>query len=351
MMKFLFLFLVLTPNLFAVPLALEADKIHADKIKEQKIIKGIKRICLEKYPDAYNPSILKIKEGFLLSFRYVPDRFKSFSYIGIVKLNENLDVISEPVLLDTKFDYLLDSQAEDARLFRYDDKIYLIYNDCPNEVWLGFESQRRDMYMVELKTEGERFVLSKPLKLVHAKKYPTTKVQKNWVPFEWNGQLFLTYSINPHEVLWVDYESGMCHSVFETNLYLNWNYGPLRGSAPPQIVDGEYLSFFHSCIQTVSPATRGEKLWHYYMGAYSFSKSPPFHLTSMSPYPITTKGFYTYLLSWKRVIFPGGFEVIGNNIYLAYGRDDWEIWIATLDKNELKASMVPVYVIDENIFE
>jgi predicted GH43/DUF377 family glycosyl hydrolase len=42
------------------------------------------------------------------------------------------------------------------------------------------------------------------------------------------------------------------------------------------------------------------------------------------------------------VIFPGGFVVIDPYIYVAYGKDDHEMWIAPIDKAELKKALKPV---------
>lgn len=330
----------------------EIDLYNLNEIKDKKIITATKRIYFEKYADAYNPSILKVDGGFLMSFRYSPERYTKGweSFIYVVKLNENLDPISEPQVLDCRFGNPIPSQSEDARLFSYRNKIYLIYNDNEEEVWYNYD-QRRDMYMAELKQDGDSYCLERPIKLKHGKNYPGVKAEKNWVPFEWNDQLFITYTINPHEVLLPDLATGICHPIFETSSYMNWIYGPLRGSAPPQLVDGEYLSFFHSSCYCKSPASKGEMVWHYFIGAYTFAANPPFELTRMTPFPLVTKGFYTYLIYWKRVIFPGGFAVSGNNIYLAYGKDDWEIWIATIDKKELFREMQKLHTVDSNIFD
>lgn len=44
----------------------------------------------------------------------------------------------------------------------------------------------------------------------------------------------------------------------------------------------------------------------------------------------------------KRVIFPSGFVVSGDVIYVSYGKDDLEIWIASIDKKRLQDCLVPV---------
>ena len=78
------------------------------------------------------------------------------------------------------------------------------------------------------------------------------------------------------------------------------------------------------------------------MGAYTFSAEPPFHITQMTALPIFTEEFYSPSFYYKKVVFPGGFVESGPFIYLAYGKDDSEIWIATLDKQALKNALTPL---------
>jgi hypothetical protein len=198
------------------------------------------------------------------------------------------------------------------------------------------------MYLAELFVENNHFQLSDATRLIHVTKYRNTLWQKNWSPFEWNGNILISYTINPHEVLTPNLKNGSCQTTFTTEKSVSWNYGSLRGSTPAQLVDGEYLAFFHSGTVISSASSDYNEMWHYFMGAYTFSAQPPFDLTAMSPEPIDAEGFYTYSSYQKRVIYPGGFVVEGNDIYLAYGKDDSEVWIATLDLNELKQSMVPL---------
>jgi predicted GH43/DUF377 family glycosyl hydrolase len=95
---------------------------------------------------------------------------------------------------------------------------------------------------------------------------------------------------------------------------------------------------------TRSEASNGVMMYHYYMGAYTFSAEPPFNILSASIAPIVGKDFYTSSTREKRVIFPGGFVVVGPSIYVAYGKDDCEIWVAILDKAKLMRSLRPVEV-------
>jgi hypothetical protein len=268
------------------------------------VVTETRRIIFKDYPGAYNPSIFKLGERFLLTFRYA-DKGQEFwiSYIGIAQFTLAWEPIGAPELLNTRpLNSKTPSQSEDARIFAYRNRLFLIYNDNVDVADPQF-SDRRDMFMAEICSKGSSFALSPPLKLVHPAKYPSVLWQKNWLPFEYNKQLFFIYSIDPHEILATDLFSGACYEAYETKAKFSWNYGKLRGSTPPHLFEGEYLAFFHSGKILASAASNKRDAWH--------------------------------------VIFPGGFVVCDDAIYVAYGRDDREIWIATLDKEALKKALIP----------
>jgi len=319
-------------------------KPSTTKPAANRIVTSTKRIYLPNYPGAYNPSIVKFNDSYLLIFRHLPDRggHPWLSYIGVVLLDEFFEPISDTQLLDTRFNSdKTPSQSEDARVFSFNGKYYVIYNDNMD---LTFPSiwDRRDMYIAELLYVDNKFILTDPVKLIHENKYSTVLWQKNWNPFEWDGKLLLSYTINPHEVIYPDLENGICRHFHETSQQIQWNLGPLRGSSPAQLVNGEYLAFFHSGTYTSSVCSNNRELWHYYMGAYTFSANPPFEITKISSLPINAPSFYTFSSYDKRVIYPGGFIVDDQNIYVAYGKDDSEIWIGTLNINALMQSLVPL---------
>lgn len=311
---------------------------------DQQIVIETKRIEFEDFPGAFNPSILKIDQGFLLTFRYCPDLANQswLSYIGIVELDTALNPRAPPELLTTRLKRSkTPSQTEDARLFLFGDTIFLIYNDNVDE--MSFDHcNRRDMFLAELRLINGKYQLFSPLKLTHEEKYFSVLQQKNWIPFEYQNSLFFSYSIHPHEVLKPNLESGLCSRRYQTEPKLNWNYGSLRGSSAAQLVDGSYLAFFHSSVYIRSSISPHFRAWHYFMGAYTFSATPPFELTQISEKPIFCNNFYSSTSSDKKVVFPGGFAVEGSHIYVAYGKDDREIWIATLDKEALQQSLIKI---------
>ena len=92
--------------------------------------------------------------------------------------------------------------------------------------------------------------------------------------------------------------------------------------------------------------SKGKIIPHYFMGAYTFSANPPFKITRISREPIIGKNFYhgTSYKTWKplHVVFPGGFVESDGYIWILYGRQDHEIWVAKLDKQKLFDGLIPV---------
>jgi predicted GH43/DUF377 family glycosyl hydrolase len=314
-----------------------------EKNHSSDMIIATTQIKLKEFPCIWNPSLIKSKEGFLFTFRYclAPTR-PWISYVGCVMLNDSLEPISKPQLLNTREPGdPTSSQAEDARVFVCNGQAYLLYNDNI-EIENPKAEHRRDMFIAKILYQQGHFKLSKPIKLYHPEKYRQSRVQKNWVPFDWKGNILFAYSINPHEVLYPNLITGECYSVSEVPFGTYWRWGHWRGGTPALLVDGDYLSFFHSSTIKSSEASNGVVMYHYYMGAYTFASEPPFDVIATSTSPIIGNGFYTHSGYDKRVIFPGGFALVGPTIYVAYGKDDGEAWIAIIDKVKLKKSLQPV---------
>jgi predicted GH43/DUF377 family glycosyl hydrolase len=328
-------------------LLISAQFAHASLKNSEDIIIDTKRLYLpEEFPGAHNPSIVEYGDGYLLCFRHTPKKYFEhwISYIGIAELDANFELVSGPQLLDTRVvSQETPSQSEDARIFSVNGKFYVVYNDNIEFVQ-PYSWERRDMYLAEVLYDGKQFTLDTPLKLTHENmgKHRDSPWQKNWTPFDWENELMLLYEINPLEVLHPNLKTGKGHVVSSTKKEIKWSFGGLRGGSPALLVDGEYLAFFHSAEYMKSPSSDDMELWHYFMGAYTFSASPPFELTSMSADPLNSPSFYTYSSYYKRVIYPGGFVVRGPTLFLSYGKDDCELWIATIDLQALYNSMKPV---------
>ena len=255
-------------------LAASITQEFEDLADKPQIVIEKKMIQLEDYPDSYNPSVVKVDDGYLLSFRYCPDRYSNpwQNYIGVVLLDDAFEPISSAQLLNSRSkSSRTQSQAEDARMFTYRGRVFVTYNDNA-EVNYPSYSDRRDIYIAEIINANNQFSLSAPIKLFYENKRHILW-QKNWVPFEWDKKLLVGYSVNPHEILYANLQNGACYPCYETVFSQEWLFGTLRGSTAPIMVDGEYLAFFHSGTVTSSFASWGWDMWHYFMGAYTFLPS------------------------------------------------------------------------------
>ncbi len=324
-------------------------QVDLEELPKKQIVLETKRLYFPNFHDAFNPSMVKIEEGYLLVFRYCPNVFWDpwTNEMYAVFLDDAFEPTCEPQLLTTyRPSPCVKQQSEDPRVFAYDGKMYIIYNDNI-DISRPWYRDRRDMFLAEVQYEKGKIWLAQPTKLFYERRYNGALWQKNWSPFVWNGQLLMSYMMNPHEIIYPNLEDGTCYHCYETEAPLPWTLGVPRGSAIPQLVDGEYLSFFHAGHQIETAVSQKMPLWHYFMGAYTFSASPPFEIRKITPNPIVGEGFYTHsphLLHYldKKVILPGSFTVDGSRIYVAYGRDDCEMWIAILDKEALMKELAPV---------
>lgn len=315
--------------------------------KVQNFVLETKQIYLPEYPYAFNPSIIRWDGCLLMSFRVLPDARCSFtSQIGLVWLDENFSPISAPQILVTQIQdsSIVPSRAEDARLVAIGKKLYMVYDD--NQDVLITKGGYR-VYIAEIKFDGENFSVNNNQCLNQFEGESWLKREKSWVPFDYQGKMMLAYSLCPHLIFAPSMQDGVCETVCSTNNSIKWKWGDLRGGTPAIKEGNEYLSFFHSSIDMPSQQSGGVVLTHYFMGAYTFASEPPFNITQVSPKPIVAKGFYSgkkYQPYWKpvQVVFPCGIISDKKYIWIAYGKQDHEIWIAKLDKKALLKSLVKV---------
>lgn len=305
---------------------------------QQQFILETKRIEIPGFPGAFNASIALWKDAYLMCFRVRNAAMVSTFQIGIVLLDRSFKPINKAQILEIRHDTASYAHYQDPRLIELNNTIYLIYS---NEIHDGNMVTRR-MFIAPLQHENNIFFIENPVCL-HAFEGASKRWEKNWVPFTYHNNLFLSYSLLPHRILKPE-NLGFCTTESSTYSEINWQWGELRGGTPAIRIDEGYLAFFHSSKVMASQQSEGKKIQHYFIGAYLFSDQPPFSITHVSAEPLKHKSFYngTMYNTWKplRVVFPMGLLVEDDYIYITYGRQDFEIWIAQIDKKELLASLV-----------
>jgi predicted GH43/DUF377 family glycosyl hydrolase len=348
-------FLLVRAALWAAPIDLEEEML-SDFVLETK------KIDIPCFPDAFNPSIIRWKgaflmsfrtggcqqasgdESFLMSFRIRDPLTASTNQIGLIFLNAQFEPVSAPQILNVAYDNpAFAFRQQDPRLLTIKDRIYMVYSNMIEGA--GVPEIRR-MFVVELYFDGRTFFAGRPVCLSQFEGESEQRWQKNWVPFHYEDTLLLAYSLTPHRIFLPHLGTGECATVASTRGDVEWAWGVLRGGTPALLDGGEYLAFFHSSIDMPSVQSEGKEMTHYFMGAYTFSAHPPFALTRVSARPIVGKNFYNgpAHTTWKplRVVFPCGFISDEERVWVVYGRQDHEVWVATFDKKRLLESLKPV---------
>jgi len=306
----------------------------------QDFVLETKQISFKEFPQAFNPSVIRWKGELLLVFRTYQPKTRATHEIAICRLDENFDPIDTPQLIKFKSSdpYCL-LKRQDPRLIALGDRLYIVYNNVIND-------EIRRMIVAELHEDSHGYYVNSSECFLHFEGEIPARSEKNWTPFEYMGQLYLTYSMIPHRIMEPLFETSTCRVATSSLSSIKWNWGVLRGGTPAVREGDEYIAFFHSCKSMATQHSNGKSIPHYFMGAYTFSAHPPFAITRISSKPIFAKNFYNgkAYKTWKPVcvVFPGGFISDERYFWVFYGRQDHEIWVAKLDKEALYKSLVPV---------
>ena len=238
---------------FSVYRSRETHKFGLEKVpygEETGLVKGVKRVEISQVTAPYNASIVEDGEGYLLFFRYdVPIhavralkiKSKLKAYIGCVKLDAQFNQAAPFTPIDTRSDF-----SEDPRAVRVNEELLLSYNDvAPNP-----QVYSRTIRLAPL--DRATLALKETIDLdLHI-----SPIEKNWVPFEYQKALLFTYSINPHKILKVEGPeiTHLPASNADALQKFSWEkkWGILRRGTPPKLIDGQYLSFFHSAIKRIN---------------------------------------------------------------------------------------------------
>ena len=311
----------------------------------QNFVLEEKQIVIPEYPDAFNPSIVRWKDGnLLLCFRARDPLTQSPHLMGFVWLNEDYEPVSNPSILKIEGGQALKvSRAQDPKLFTVGNQYYIAYNNLLSDDDL----ETRRMLVAPLHEFLGMFFIIEPQYLLNFTGDPKNWREKNWSPFDYHGKVMFSYSLNPHRVFLPTLTDNSCRTMALTNSNITWPWGELRGGTPSILDGNEYFGVFHSYHDLKSVHSKGEKISHYFMGAYRFKSHPPFNFTHISPEPIFGSLFYTppEYPTWKplRVVFPGGLIMDESNVWVVYGRQDHECWVVKLDKQGLMDSLVPLH--------
>jgi glycosyltransferase involved in cell wall biosynthesis len=146
--------------------------------------------------------------------------------------------VSPDVISDYKREYYGIQGLEDGRHIVYQNEIYTSYT--------SFEYGRdAKASMILSHMNKDTYQIDRIVSL----KYEEDRIQKNWVPFEYQNQLCFVYSYEPFVILSVNPETGECQKIME-KYFEKYDLSELRGSAPPIWIPQHqcYLIMTHEVI-------------------------------------------------------------------------------------------------------
>lgn len=235
----------------------------------------------------FNPGLVRYGDQILMSYRVITANGQR--RLAICRLNEAMQVVPGSAVPFS--DSIVDGGDwhADARFCSFRDRLYLHYND-------GYR-QPNHIYLIEVDPGSLRACTPARELLLEG---PRRLVEKNWMLFAHDNELWAVYSICPQIILRValnDHGPILCRPVYQhawdATPYTT-QFGELRGGSPPVRVGDQYISFFHSayrvrfwrrlCFRLLRK--RPTKILRYVGGAYGFAAQPPFAPLWYSPTPL-----------------------------------------------------------------
>lgn len=190
-----------------------------------------KQIKMPEFPDAFNPCIVQWQGKTLMSFRIRDPNTASTDQIGFVWLTDSFELASAPTILErfnesiTQYFYM-PSFAQDPRLITLNDELYIIYSN----IFPTHSGQTiRRMVVSTVKFDGTRFTVEDPHPLISIDGFDLNKNEKNWVPFIFEDNLLLAYTISPHRVVQPLYMENTCVQFSVSQKLIQWDWGVIRG--------------------------------------------------------------------------------------------------------------------------
>lgn len=217
------------------------------------------------HPGAYNPSILRVGDKTLISYRYHPAN-TPHTRLAIAEVDDKFHVLRRREVDANGV------SVEDARLFTVDGEPWISYgvSQGPDGAWKCVVRYGR---LVEA---GDKWAVEGQHLLPHGSN-DGTALEKNWVFFEEDGGIACFYS--PGEVLRV---SGNKVTMTEITEAPRWAWGPIRGGTVPFRYGDHLLRFFHSRLDNEPRPT----YWRYFVGAMLLEPQWPYRVVRVSRSPI-----------------------------------------------------------------
>lgn len=297
---------------------------------------------------AFNPTIAAVGDGYAMCYRVVQEGSELRRFATCL-LDADLELVEGSVTpLSDKVTFVDQSLPErshvwhaDPRFVRLSGRLYVLWND-------GALRPANHQFLAPMSEDGLH--LAGPAReLTTANRRP---IEKNWAPFEVDGQVFITYKSRPHVVLSVDLDDAaaddsgklVAEPAYQSGFATKYEalYGILRGGAQP-VRDGDsFLVLGHSSFVGIPGRT--------YRAAFMrFDAKPPFRVTQMSTVPFDLPHDFGTEFLYERlnevvgdVVYPCGLVPDGDDWVASYGVNDERCAVARVSRKDVEPSMSEV---------
>lgn len=190
----------------------------------------------------FNPSLVCINGQWVMAYRVV---FARQDYrIAICRLDDTLRVQPETSLPLSDSIENGGMWLKDPRLLVHQGRLWLYYDHL-----LALGSPANRLVLVEL--DPTTLLPKGPARPI-LQTVPRQPVEKNWMLFGYEADLYAVYRMTPHIIFQLDLtqpDQVMCrpiHQVAWDDQGYTHRYGELRGGSPAVRVGDAYYAFFHS---------------------------------------------------------------------------------------------------------
>lgn len=271
----------------------------------------------------FNPSGLILKDGTRYTiFRKEKDfdtykRYKhttGIPHLHVLRANGETDTELKLINFDG-------ARVEDFRLFICGQAIFCNYHEVRNNHTDNMEIKVGLAYL----NENMLVAIAAPVL-----PYPTKRVEKNWVFFGEKNRMYCIYSLSPYRIFYADAETQWQEwarlDVPEATIDFV-HKGMISNSTNPVLIDGYYLSFFHTKANGV-----------YYKGAVLINaetKQIEYYTRHTIPFNARNDGWQKSL----HYISGVAYDERRGLVRVFYGENDSHSCYADYDKNKLIAAI------------
>jgi len=235
----------------------------------------------------------------------------------------------------------------DGRLFTAGGRLYLHFNG-------GTNAAPNKIYLVEV--DATSLLPVGPAREV-VRDGGRRRLEKNWMFFEHDGDVYAVYSFSPLVILRVDFSDPAfvrCTPVFKHEwdaFFYEEIYGELRGGATPVRRAGRLYFVAHSCFRADVKSSSPVPTDLCYVAPVIVLKAvPPFEPIWCSPRPILQASDREMALPVARIlddrcieaVFPCGAIADGEDLIISYGLNSNQSVLRRMAFRDLDAALSPV---------